>query len=99
MKNFTLHFDKADQCDSLDRSWFGEMWLLVANLCIRSKHPCLKILQILISNLDKMSQNCAFRDDKFETQHMHYLIVERHMFYFQDICFPKELDLSKSQSI
>ena len=26
MKNFTLHFDSPDQCDSLDRLWFGEMW-------------------------------------------------------------------------
>ena len=25
MKNFTLHFDMAEQCDSLDRSWFREM--------------------------------------------------------------------------
>ena len=25
MKNFTLHFDMAEQCDSLDRLWFGEM--------------------------------------------------------------------------
>ena len=26
MKQFTLHFDTAKQCDSLDRAWFGEMW-------------------------------------------------------------------------
>ena len=44
MKNFTLHFDHADQCDSLDRSWFGGMWFPVENMCIRSKHPFLKIL-------------------------------------------------------
>ena len=29
MKNFILHFDMAEQCDSLDRSWFGEMWFPV----------------------------------------------------------------------
>ena len=29
MKNFTLHFDMAEQCDSLDRLWFGEMWFPV----------------------------------------------------------------------
>ena len=29
MKNFTLHFDDTDQCGSLDRLWFGEMWLPV----------------------------------------------------------------------
>ena len=29
MKNFTLHFDMAEQRDSLDRSWFGEMWFPV----------------------------------------------------------------------
>ena len=25
MENFTLHFDMAEQCESLDRAWFGEM--------------------------------------------------------------------------
>ena len=30
MENFTLHFDMAEQCESLDRSWFGEMWFPVA---------------------------------------------------------------------
>ena len=30
MKNITLHFDMAEQCDSLDRSWFGEVWFSVA---------------------------------------------------------------------
>ena len=29
MKNFTLHFDMTEQCDSLDRAWFGEMWFPV----------------------------------------------------------------------
>ena len=29
MKRFTLHFDMAEQCDSLDRAWFGEMWFPV----------------------------------------------------------------------
>ena len=29
MKNFTLHFDMAEQRESLDRSWFGEMWFPV----------------------------------------------------------------------
>ena len=29
MKNFTLHFDMNDQCDTLDRAWFGEMWFPV----------------------------------------------------------------------
>ena len=29
VKNFTLHFDMAEQCDSLDRLWFGEMWFPV----------------------------------------------------------------------
>ena len=29
MKNFTLHFDMAKQCESPDRSWFGEMWFPV----------------------------------------------------------------------
>ena len=31
MKNFTLHFNNADQYDSLDHSWFGEMWFPVEN--------------------------------------------------------------------
>ena len=29
MKKFTLHFDMAELCDSLDRLWFGEMWFPV----------------------------------------------------------------------
>ena len=29
MKNFTLHFDTDDQCDTLDGAWFGEMWFPV----------------------------------------------------------------------
>ena len=29
MKNFTLHFDTNEQCDALDRAWFGEMWFPV----------------------------------------------------------------------
>ena len=29
MKNFTLHFDLSEQCDALDRAWFGEMWFPV----------------------------------------------------------------------
>ena len=29
MKNFTFHFDMAEQCGSLDRAWFGEMWFSV----------------------------------------------------------------------
>ena len=29
MKSFTLHFDMAEQCESLDRAWFGEMWFPV----------------------------------------------------------------------
>ena len=29
VKHFTLHFDMAEQCDSLDRAWFGEMWFPV----------------------------------------------------------------------
>ena len=26
MRSFTLYFDTNDQCDTLDRAWFGEMW-------------------------------------------------------------------------
>ena len=29
MKNFTLHFEKDQQRDALDRAWFGEMWFPV----------------------------------------------------------------------
>ena len=29
MKHFTLHFASNDQCDTLDRAWFGEMWFPV----------------------------------------------------------------------
>ena len=37
-----------------------------------------------------MSQNCAFRDLKCETQHMRYLIAVRHTYSFQDICYQEE---------
>ena len=29
MKNFSLHFNINEQCDNLDRAWFGEMWFPV----------------------------------------------------------------------
>ena len=29
MKTFKLYFHSADQCDTLDRAWFGEMWFPV----------------------------------------------------------------------
>ena len=29
MKQFTLYFDSSEQCDALDRTWFGEMWFPV----------------------------------------------------------------------
>ena len=29
MKTFKLYFDSNDQCDTLDRAWFGEMWFPV----------------------------------------------------------------------
>ena len=29
MKSFTLYFATNDQCDTLDRAWFGEMWFPV----------------------------------------------------------------------
>ena len=29
MKHFTLYFDSSEQCDALDRAWFGEMWFPV----------------------------------------------------------------------
>ena len=33
MKNFTLHVHVNEQCDALDRAWFGEMWFPV------QRHP------------------------------------------------------------
>ena len=68
MKNFTLHFDYENQCESLDRMWFGEVWFPVEK-CVRSpiillSRPCISTQQNLISNLDMMSQICAFRDLK-----------------------------------
>ena len=36
MKHFTLHFDMAEQCDSLDRAWFGEMWFPVERVLLSS---------------------------------------------------------------
>ena len=32
MKHFTLHSDMNEQCASLDRAWFGDMWFPVQKL-------------------------------------------------------------------
>ena len=67
-KNFTLRFDNQSQCESLDRLWFvEEAWFPVKKYVYEVQSPLsLKIAssiqQNLISNLDKISQNCAFRD-------------------------------------
>ena len=91
MKNLTLHFDMAEQCDCLDRSWFGEMWFPAENMSIRSNPlspmtPCL-IQQILTLNKGIANQSCASASCKFEIQLTHYLTVELLMCYFQDTCF------------
>ena len=94
MKNFTLHFDSDSQCESLDRLWFGEMWFRVENRCAKYNLRFLKTMfQIqpkLTSNLDKMSQNCAFRDLKFETRLTPFSIVVPPMYYFQGTCYLEE---------
>ena len=103
MKNFTLHFDSDNQCESLDRLWFGEVRFPVENLCAKSDQQYLKIVSLSpqnsISNLDKMSQNCAFRNLKRDPQQMRYLTAERLMFSFQDICCQEEHVHSRSLSI
>ena len=102
MKNFTLHFDYADQRDSLDRSWFGEMWFPVEKYVYqvqpRFHYPVLDPADLVLEPGQDEPELC-FRDHKFEIQHMHYSIAVQLMFYFQDICYPKELDPSKSESI
>ena len=91
--------DMAGQCDVPDRSWLGEMWFPVENRFIRSSPlspvTLFQIQQTLTLNKDIVNQNYISPSRKFETQHMHYLIVELHMCYFQDTCFQEELDPSK----
>ena len=41
MKNFALHFDMNDQCDALDRAWFGEMWFPVQKHTSSVTHDCI----------------------------------------------------------
>ena len=104
MRNFTLHFDMAEQCDSLDRLWFGEIWFpvekYVYQISILSYSMTrFQIQQILILKMATMSPNCVSPSLKSQIQLMPCSIVELLMFYFQDTCFPKELDHSRSPSI
>ena len=67
-----------NQCESLDRLWLEKRGSH-GKTCAKSNHPTIQIVfsirQNLVSNLDKMSQNCAFCDLKRESQHMRYLIA------------------------
>ena len=75
-KSFTLHLDNESQCESLDRPWFGEVWLPVEKYAreVQSSisQDCVLDPAELDLDLDKMSQHCAFCDLKRETQHMRY---------------------------
>ena len=53
MKNFNLHFDMAEQCDTLDRSWFAETWFPVEKYVYQvSPVTPSQIQQTLTSNKD-----------------------------------------------
>ena len=73
------------------------------SVSIKSNHLSAKTQsqnqQISTSNMDIANQSGVSPCHKFEIQRRHYLIVELLTCYFQDICFQKELDPSKSLSI
>ena len=75
MKNFTLHFDMAEQCDSLDRAWFGEMWFPVEKYTyqVQSSVTYDSIPDPADLDLDEgySEQIYASLDLKYETQPMH----------------------------
>ena len=62
MKNFTLHFDNSEQCDSLDRAWFGELWFPVQR---NTYH-----VQASVRDDSRVDPADASPDPKFETQPM-----------------------------
>ena len=65
----------------------------------KSTHDSIQIQQTLILKMVTVSQNCVSPSLKSEIRLTPCWIAELPMFYFQDICFRKELDPSKSLSI
>ena len=77
MKPFTLHFDTNDQCDTLDRAWFDEMWFPVQKHTYHVQSSVAQSLmtvgpiqQIWILMKAIASQTYASLDHKCETLHM-----------------------------
>ena len=102
MKNFTLHLDSADQCDALDRLWFGEMWFPVKKYVYQVQASIAQDPVLDPADLDLEpghSEPELLPDHKSEIQHTHYLTVAPHTCYLQDTCFQKEPDPLKSRSI
>ena len=103
MRNFTLHFDMAEQWESLDRAWFGEMWFPVEKHTYQVQSSSLKIRfqaqQTLILMKVTVSGNCASPGLKFKIQPTLYSTVERPMSSYRGTCSPKVLDHSRLLSI
>ena len=97
-----MHFDMAEQCENLDRSWFGETRFPVAKYVYQVQSSVNYDSTPDPADLDLehgyRPQSCVFPSHKSEIQRVHYSIVELLMRYFQDICFRKELDPLKSLS-
>ena len=69
MKHFTLHFDMAEQCDNLDRAWFGAMWFPVEKHTMFNHQPRMILYQTqqtLILMKAIASQTYASPDLKFD---------------------------------
>ena len=70
MKNFTLHFDNENQCESLQRLWFGEMWFpvekYVCQVQLSISQDCVLDPAELDLEPGQDEQELCFRDLKFE---------------------------------
>ena len=94
MKNFTFHFDMAEQCDSLDRSWFGEMCFPV-EIYVYQVQPSVTYDSIPDpADLDleygySEPELCFSKSHKSEIRLMPRLTVELLMFSFQGHMLPK----------
>ena len=95
MKHFTLHFDVNEQCDTLDRAWFGEMWFPVQR---HTYHVHASVTDDSIADpadLD-LDDGCSEPDLCFSKSHVRdpaYALLDSgatHVLcYCQEICYPR----------
>ena len=98
-----LHFDMAEQCDSLDRSWFGEMWFPVEKYVyqVQSSVTYDSIPDPADLDLERGYSEPGLCFSKSQIRDPAYALLDSGATHvsFQDTCFQKELDPSKSLSI